>query len=91
MTRLVLSCGYADFNEGDRVAFGANPAFDAATMEVWAPLLNGGSLVVIDQNCLLEPLKLARALKEVKVSVLWLTSGLFNQYAESLGGDGAEA
>ena len=40
--RLVLNCGYADFDAGDRVAFAANPAFDAATMEVWAPLLNGG-------------------------------------------------
>src|SRR5262249_43552326 len=35
--RLVLNCGYVDFNAGDRVAFAANPAFDASTMEVWAP------------------------------------------------------
>ncbi|MFN5453402.1 AMP-binding protein, partial [Bradyrhizobium sp.] len=39
--RLVINNGYADFNASDRVAFAANPAFDATTMEVWAPLLNG--------------------------------------------------
>ncbi len=82
--RLVLNCGYADFNESDRVAFAANPAFDAATMEVWAPLLNGGRIVLIDQNCLLEPSRLAQTLKQQAVSVLWLTAGLFHQYAETL-------
>ena len=48
--RLVLNNGYADFQADDRVAFAANPAFDASTMEVWAPLLNGGCIVVIDQE-----------------------------------------
>jgi amino acid adenylation domain-containing protein len=82
--RLVLNCGYADFNARDRVAFAANPAFDAATMEVWAPLLNGGRIVVIDQNCLLDPLMFAKALKRHEVSVLWLTAGIFNQYIDTL-------
>ena len=53
--RLVLNNGYADFQASDRVAFAANPAFDASTMEVWAPLLNGGCIVVIDQAILLDP------------------------------------
>jgi arthrofactin-type cyclic lipopeptide synthetase C len=82
--RLVLNCGYADFNRDDRVAFAANPAFDAATMEVWAPLLNGGRAVVIDQEVLLDPATFARTLEWQEVSVLWMTAGLFNQYAESL-------
>jgi amino acid adenylation domain-containing protein len=82
--RLVLNCGYADFRAEDRVAFAANPAFDAATMEVWAPLLNGGRIVVIDQSCLLDPLMFAKALERHEVSVLWLTAGLFNQYIDTL-------
>jgi amino acid adenylation domain-containing protein len=82
--RLVLNCGYADFNSLDRVAFAANPAFDAATMEVWAPLLNGGRIVVIDQRCLLDPALFGQTLERQGVSVLWLTAGLFNQYTESL-------
>ena len=31
------------------VAFASNLAFDLAIMEMWATLLNGGSMAVIDQ------------------------------------------
>jgi amino acid adenylation domain-containing protein len=82
--RLVLDNGYARFEAGDRVGFASNPAFDAATMEVWAPLLHGGSIVVIDQQTLLDPARFRQALKRHRVNILWLTVGLFNQYAEAL-------
>jgi amino acid adenylation domain-containing protein len=52
---------------------------------VWAPLLNGGTLVVVDQATLLEPQAFATYLQQQRVSVLWLTVGLFNEYAEALG------
>jgi non-ribosomal peptide synthetase component F len=53
--RLVMGGGgYAEFGEGEAVGFGSNPAFDAATMEVWGPLLNGGRVVVIEQEVLLD-------------------------------------
>ncbi|MBD2816821.1 AMP-binding protein, partial [Xenorhabdus sp. Flor] len=35
--RLVIKNGYAEIGPDDRVAFTANPAFDAGTFEVWAP------------------------------------------------------
>ena len=84
ISRLVLNNGYADFGADDRVAFAANPAFDASTLEVWAPLLNGGCIVVIDPDTLLEPAPFARALRDHDVTVLWLTVGLFNQLADDL-------
>jgi amino acid adenylation domain-containing protein/FkbM family methyltransferase len=84
ITRLVLNNRYASFELGDRLAFAANPAFDAATMEVWAPLLNGGAIVIIDDATLLNPVRFEQKLKEDAVSVLWLTVGLFNQYADLL-------
>ncbi|MCG1048777.1 hypothetical protein KQH58_16025, partial [Mycetohabitans sp. B6] len=37
-----------DVGADDRIAFAANPAFDASTFEVWAPLLNGAAAVVMD-------------------------------------------
>ncbi|HEX9937850.1 MAG TPA: amino acid adenylation domain-containing protein, partial [Longimicrobium sp.] len=80
--RLVINNGYADFGADDRVAFAANPAFDASTMEVWAPLLNGGRIVVIPQDVLLDARRFADALNRHGVDVLWMTVGLFNQYAE---------
>ena len=85
VARLVLNNGYAEFQAGDRVAFAANPAFDASTLEVWAPLLNGGAVVVIDQPTLLDPARFAQELRDQSVNVLWLTVGLFNQYERQLG------
>ena len=84
ITPLVLNNGYAKLEQRDRVAFAANPAFDAATFEVWAPLLNGSCIVVISQNTLLDPGSFQQALKKYAVSILWLTVGLFNQYADPL-------
>ena len=83
--RLVLNCGYASFNKEDRLAFASNPAFDASTMEVWGALLNGGSIVVVDREKVLDAGEFEESLKRHGVSVLWMTAGLMNQYAERLG------
>src|SRR5262249_45607124 len=84
--RVVLNNGYASFDSDDRVAFAANPAFDAATLEVWAPLLNGGRIVVIDQAVVLEPLWLAKVLRQHEVTTLFITTALFNHYATTIPG-----
>jgi amino acid adenylation domain-containing protein len=84
ITRLVWNNNYAQFSKDDRVAFAANPAFDASTLEVWAPLLNGGCMVIIGQDTLLDPVGFGRVLEQQAVSILWLTVGLFNQYAHLL-------
>jgi amino acid adenylation domain-containing protein len=81
---LVLNNGFAQIESDDRVAFAANPAFDAATLEVWWPLLNGSRIVVIDQETLLEPRLFGMALQRHGITILWLTVGIFNQYASRL-------
>jgi amino acid adenylation domain-containing protein len=86
ISRLVLNNGYAGFRDSDRFAFAANPAFDASTLEVWGALLNGAEVVVIEQDTVFDPGRLARTLIDTRVSVLWLTVGLFNQYADALAG-----
>ena len=83
--RLVLNNGYTEFGPSDRVAFVANPAFDATTMEVWGPLLSGGCIVVIDQETVLDPERFAAALKQQAVTVMFLTTALFNSYAAIAG------
>ncbi|KAF9162758.1 hypothetical protein BGX20_001605 [Mortierella sp. AD010] len=80
VVNLVINNGYTDIGSNDRVAFGANPAFDASTFEIWAPLLNGGSLVVLDSDTVINPHLLAEALDLYHINTLWLTSSLFNQY-----------
>jgi amino acid adenylation domain-containing protein len=84
ISRLVINNGYLEFRTGDSVAFAAQPAFDASTFEVWGPLLNGGRVVVIDQETLLDPQRFVAALRRHSVNVMWLTVGLFNQYARAL-------
>ncbi|UUM21174.1 amino acid adenylation domain-containing protein [Mycoavidus sp. SF9855] len=84
IARLVINNGYSDIGVNDRVAFAANPAFDASTFEIWAPLLNGGSLVVIDHSTVLTPDLFVQTLQEKRVNVMWLTVGLFNQLVEML-------
>lgn len=85
-----MNNGYAEFNEQDSIAFASNPAFDASTMEVWGALLNGGQLFVIEHTTLIDPARFSAALRHGNVSVLFLTTALFNQYVqmipEALGG-----
>ncbi|WP_445374214.1 amino acid adenylation domain-containing protein [Photorhabdus tasmaniensis] len=84
VVRLVINNGYADIKPNDRIAFAANPAFDASTFEVWAPLLNGAALVVIDHTTLLTPLDFVQTLQAHRITVLWLSVGLFNRLAAEL-------
>ncbi|GAA1999248.1 amino acid adenylation domain-containing protein [Catenulispora subtropica] len=83
--RLVERNGYADFRPGDRTACIANPAFDASTMEVWGPLVTGGTIVVVDREDLLDPVRFARVLRDRRIATMFLTAGLFHRYAEPVG------
>ncbi|MBJ9974988.1 amino acid adenylation domain-containing protein [Pseudomonas sp. S75] len=84
IARLVLDDTYANFCAQDRIAFAANPAFDASTQEVWGALLNGGQVLVIDPDTLLDPLRLGKALADGEVTVLFVTTALFNQYVQMI-------
>ncbi|QUE90944.1 non-ribosomal peptide synthase/polyketide synthase [Pseudomonas sp. SCA2728.1_7] len=80
--RLLLNNGYADFNAQDRVVFASNPAFDASTMDIWGPLLNGGRVVIIDHQTLLDPQAFGRELSASGATILFVTTALFNQYVQ---------
>jgi amino acid adenylation domain-containing protein len=59
----------------------APASFDAATLEIWAPLLNGGRLVVFPSHApSLE--ELGEVVARRGVTTLWLTAGLFHQMVE---------
>ncbi|WP_426578546.1 amino acid adenylation domain-containing protein [Xenorhabdus stockiae] len=82
--RLIINNGFADIGPDDCVAHCANPAFDAATWEIWSALLNGSCLHIVPQAVLLEPTSFREALRKGKVTALWLTVGLFNEYLDTL-------
>jgi len=86
ITRLVLQTNYIRFLPTDRVAMVSNVSFDAATMEIWGALLNGAVLVMFDRDTILSPQVFARELRERRVSVMFLTTALFNQVASQAPG-----
>ncbi|MBV1850533.1 non-ribosomal peptide synthetase [Catellatospora tritici] len=80
ISRLVRDPNWIDIAAADVFLLLAPIAFDASTLEIWAPLVNGCRLAVAPDG-VLELDRLADVLKQEAVSVLWLTAGLFHQLA----------
>ena len=81
--RLVLDPAFVGFTAEDAVGFASNPGFDAATWEVWGALVNGGRLIPIDVDTVLDPRALEARIESGRVSCLFLTTSLFNVHARS--------
>ncbi len=81
VNRLVLNTNYIQLTSDDRIVQASNIAFDAATFEIWGALLNGAKIVILTKSLLLSPQEFALSLKENQISVLFLTTALFNQLA----------
>ena len=81
VARLVRNTDYVELGPDDVVAHVSNPAFDAATFEIWGALLNGARLVLIPPDTALAPRTLAATLAREGVTTLFLTTSLFNQVA----------
>jgi tyrocidine synthetase-3 len=79
--RLVVNTNYVELTAGTRILQTGAPVFDATTFETWGALLNGGQLVLVEKETILEAHRLGQALKRNKINTLWLTSPLFNQLA----------
>ncbi len=89
IVRLVKNNDFASFSPEEVWLAFAPVSFDASTLEIWAPLLNGGVLAIYPPE--FESVEqFERVLAQFKVTSLWLTAGLFNtivdQKAEALRG-----
>ncbi|MFJ7209111.1 amino acid adenylation domain-containing protein [Streptomyces sp. NPDC098789] len=69
------------FGHHERVLFHSPQAFDAATYELWVPLLSGGQVVVAPAGDL-DAERIGRLVAEHRITALWLTAGLFRLLAE---------
>ncbi len=77
VVRLVKSTDYVAFSPDETFLQLAPLSFDASTFEIWGPLLNGGKLVIMSPTPpSLEDI--GKAIRQHKVTTLWLTAGLFN-------------
>ncbi|WP_164021363.1 non-ribosomal peptide synthetase [Pyxidicoccus trucidator] len=81
--RTVCDAPYADVSASQSFLLIAPISFDASTLEVWGPLLNGGRLVVFPPTSPSDLDTLASVLQRHSVSTLHLTSGLFSQVVET--------
>jgi aspartate racemase len=81
VARLVRNTNFCRFGPEEVFLQFAPVSFDASTLEIWGPLLNGGTLALMPPRAAsLE--ELGRAIREYGVTTLWLTSGLFNLMVE---------
>ncbi|MFH8369394.1 non-ribosomal peptide synthase/polyketide synthase [Streptomyces sp. NPDC018031] len=69
------------FTGHDRVLVHSPHAFDAATYELWVPLLRGGTAVLAPPSEV-DTAAVRRAITEQGVRCLWLTAGLFRLLAQ---------
>ncbi len=75
--RLVCGSSFAALNAGTVFLHSAPLGFDASTLEIWGPLLNGGRCVIHDE-VIPSGRGLAETIIRCKVTSAWLTAALFN-------------
>jgi amino acid adenylation domain-containing protein len=81
VVRLVKNTNYVNLTDQEVFLQFSPVSFDASTLEIWGPLLNGGCLAIMppDVQSLAE---LGAAIRKHGVTSLWLTAGLFNVMVE---------
>ncbi|MFI6650450.1 amino acid adenylation domain-containing protein [Streptomyces sp. NPDC050529] len=81
VTALAADRNWAD-GAADAVLMHSAYVFDASTFEIWAPLLNGGRVVVAPEETL-QPAVLRDLVARHGVTAAFLTTALFNVLAET--------
>ncbi len=65
----------------DMVAQSADISFDSSIFEMWAALLNGATLRIIDRNELLSTERLGKIIRNYNITVMFMTPRLFDIHA----------
>jgi amino acid adenylation domain-containing protein len=80
---LVRGVDYVSFSRNDVLLSTGSFSFDATTFEYWGMLLNGGQLIICNENTLLSSSLLKNEIRERGVTKMWFTSSWFNQLVET--------
>ncbi|HYV30910.1 MAG TPA: AMP-binding protein, partial [Candidatus Binatia bacterium] len=77
VARLVKGADYVSLTENETLLHMSPLAFDASTFELWGALLNGGRVVLLPPG---QPSlgEIGEAIRQHRVTTLWLTAGLFH-------------
>jgi amino acid adenylation domain-containing protein len=77
VVRLVWEAEYMSFGAGAAMLHVGSISFDAATLEFWGPLLNGGRCVMLPEQ-IATPRVIGEAVARHRVTAAVLTTALFN-------------
>src|SRR5262249_11999243 len=83
IVRLVKGPQDVSVTPSDMVLQMAPPAFDASTFEIWGALLNGAGLTLYPSP-IVDIGKLRELIERERISVMWLTAGLFHHVVEEI-------
>ncbi|MBV9501338.1 MAG: amino acid adenylation domain-containing protein [Acidobacteriaceae bacterium] len=79
IVRTFRNTNYVQATNEDRVAQVASPSFDGTLLEIWLPLLNGGTLIGMRRETLLDPIELTRVLEAERISIMVLNTAYLHQ------------
>jgi len=82
VVRLVTNTDYLQLGPEDVFLQHSPVSFDASTLEIWGPLLNGGRLAICPPGRL-STQELGGIVQRFGVNALWLTAGLFHAVFEN--------
>jgi len=82
VARLVKNPDYITFQPEDKLLQTVALGFDVSTFEVWGTLLNRIPLYLSNKENLINPFGLKTIIRKNKISLLWLTTALFNRMVQ---------
>ncbi|HYU33714.1 MAG TPA: amino acid adenylation domain-containing protein [Thermoanaerobaculia bacterium] len=83
VVRLVINPDFVPLNADTVMLQASSVSFDAATLEIWGALLNGGRLVLYPER-VPEIGRLNAEIERHGVNTLWLTAGLFDPWSHQV-------
>nr|WP_283746656.1 non-ribosomal peptide synthetase [Bacillus cereus] len=76
--RVVRDTNYIKIDADDIILQLSNYSFDGSVFDIYGALLNGAKLVMVSIDTVLNLSKLTKLIKEEKISVMFITTALFN-------------
>ncbi|HAS01195.1 MAG TPA: non-ribosomal peptide synthetase, partial [Brevibacillus sp.] len=80
--RTIINNGFIEIVPADRLLQLSNYAFDGSTFDIYSALLNGATLVLVPKEVMLNPMELAKIVREQDITVSFMTTSLFHTLVE---------
>lgn len=80
---LTWQCDFAQLTANDVYLTTSALSFDGTTLDFWGMLLNGGQLVLCNDEQLLDNELLKKEIRQHQVTKIWFTSGWLNQLIDT--------